>query len=78
MEAIDLFGLERRLKTEVQVGERLDRRQPGGAHGSLQAAVVPQRDLGSEQGRECLRGAELPRRRCAREPLRGLRARRAP
>ena len=40
MQALDLLALDAGLEGEVELGERLHRRQPGGSHRSLQAPVV--------------------------------------
>src|SRR5690606_8227583 len=40
VQALDLLAPDARLEAEVEAFERLDRRQSGGAHGGLEAAVV--------------------------------------
>ena len=44
--ALDLLALDARLEGEVELGQGLHRRQPGGTHRGLQAAVVAQHTLG--------------------------------
>jgi hypothetical protein len=60
VEAVNLLALQGRLEAEVEVSDGLYGGQPGGAHGGLQAAVVAQGDLGTEQRLDGLRRAELP------------------
>ena len=49
METLEWLPFDRRLKGEVEVGQGLDRREPGGAHRGLQPAAVTQADLSVEQ-----------------------------
>ena len=49
VQALDLLALERGLEGEVEIGERLDRRQAGGAHRGDEPAIVAQRDLRAEE-----------------------------
>ena len=49
VERVDLLALDRGLEAEVEVVEGLDGREPARAHRSLKAAVVAQRDLGTEE-----------------------------
>jgi hypothetical protein len=52
VQALELFAFDARLKREVEVGERLDRRQARRAHRRLQASAVAQRDLCVEEGHD--------------------------
>ena len=57
-QALDLLPLQRGLKAEVEVGERLHRRETAAPHRCLQSAVVAQCDLRSEYGGDRLSGAQ--------------------
>ena len=65
VQALDLLALDRGLEGEVEVAERLDRRQPRGAHRGLQPAVVAQGDLAPSSG-SIASAAASGRRRCSR------------
>ena len=60
MQALDLLALDARLEGEVELGQGLHRRQPRGAHGGVQAAVVAQHDLGVQQPLDRLAGGDGP------------------
>src|SRR5690606_23890178 len=49
VEALDLLAADRGLEGEIEALERLHSRKPGRAHGRLQAAVVSELDLCTEQ-----------------------------
>ena len=49
VQALDLLALDAGLEGEVELIERLHSRQPRGAHGGLETAVVAQHDLGVQQ-----------------------------
>ena len=49
MKAIDLFALDGRLEREVEVFQSFDNGKPRRPHGSLEPAVVTERDLSSEE-----------------------------
>ncbi len=55
---LDLLALERGLKSEVEVGERLDRRKPTAPHRRLKSAIIPKADLSAKHGGDRLGGAE--------------------
>jgi len=57
-ERLDLLALQRGLEAEVEVGERLHRREPAAPHRRLEPAVVAQGDLGAEDSGDRLGGAE--------------------
>src|SRR5690606_29857847 len=60
VQALDLLTTEAGLKREVEAFERLYGRQAAGAHGRLQAAGVPELDLGSEQALDRLAAGDRP------------------
>ena len=49
VQALDMLALDARLEGEVELRQRLHRRQPRRAHRRLQTVVVAQQDLGAEQ-----------------------------
>ena len=49
VQALDLLALDGGLEGEVELVQRLHRRQPRGAHGGLETAVVAQHDLGVQE-----------------------------
>ena len=49
VQTLDLLAMDRRLKREVKLLERLDRRQSRRAHRRLHTTVVAQSDLSVEQ-----------------------------
>src|SRR5690606_11973749 len=59
VQTVDLLSLDRGLKAEVEVVERLHSREAAGAHRRLQAAIVSQADLRIEDLADRLRGADL-------------------
>src|SRR5690606_31675491 len=50
VKALDLLSSDRGLEAEVEAVERLYGRKAGGPHGGLKPSVVPELDLGREQG----------------------------
>ena len=57
VETVELLALDRRLKGEVEVRERLDCRKPRRAHGRIEPSVIAERDLCLQQCIErCGRG----------------------
>jgi hypothetical protein len=60
VEAVELLALERGLKREVKVGERLHGWEARGPHSGLEAAVIAQRDMGAEQRLDRVSGLEMP------------------
>jgi hypothetical protein len=60
VQALDLLALHTRLKTEIEIGERLHRREPGRAHRRLQPARIAQLNVGPEQMLDRLAAGELP------------------
>src|SRR5690606_28776573 len=60
VQALDLLAPDARLEAEVEALERLDRRQSGGAHGGLEAAVVSEFDLGRQQRFDRLCAGQCP------------------
>ena len=49
VQALDLLALDTGLEGEIELIERLHSRQPRGAHGGLETAVVAQHDLGVQE-----------------------------
>ncbi|MBA3890115.1 MAG: hypothetical protein H0X64_06260 [Gemmatimonadaceae bacterium] len=56
----ELLAFDRRLKGEVDVGERLHVREPRGAHGGVEPAMIAERDLCLQQGVQRGGGGERP------------------
>ena len=56
VQRVDLLALDVGLEAEVEVRERLDRREPAGAHRGLQASAVAKRDLGGQESLDRFRG----------------------
>ena len=58
VEAFDLVVFDARLEGEVEVGEGLHGREPGGAHGRLEPALIAQRDVAPEERGHRFAGGE--------------------
>jgi hypothetical protein len=59
METLQLIPLDARLEGEVEVRQGLHRREPGGAHGGLEPALIAEGDVAAEQRAHRLAGGEL-------------------
>ena len=57
-ERFDMLALERGLKGEVKIGQRLHRRKATAPHRRLKSAVIPKADLSAEHGGDRLGGAQ--------------------
>ena len=66
VEALDLVAFDTRLEAEVEVGERLHGREPGGPHGGLEPALIAKRDVAAEKAIRVV--ARARRRRWRRLP----------
>lgn len=58
MQGVDLLALDGGLEAEVEVGQGLHGREPRGAHGGLEPAVVARVDLGGEELLDRLGGGD--------------------
>jgi hypothetical protein len=61
VQTLELFALDRGLEAEVEVGQRLHRREPGRAHGGLQPPGIAELDVGTEGLFERFPSRELAR-----------------
>src|SRR2546422_137591 len=59
METLQLVALDARLEAEVEVGQGLHGREPGGAHGGLEPALIAERDVAPQERAHRLAGGEL-------------------
>ena len=72
VQALELLALHTQLEAEVEVAERLDRRQPGAPHGGLEPAGIPERDVRAQELLQRLAGGELPAVDLTQDVVEGL------
>ena len=54
VQTLDLLAFDAGLEAEVEVGQHLDGWKPGRAHRSDEAAIIPERDLRSQELLDCI------------------------
>ena len=60
VQTLDLLPFDARLKAEIEIRERLDRREARGSHRGLQASRVAQLDVRAEELLDRVGGREMP------------------